>query len=382
MRGTLISLSLFFCLTSAGLLRNRVPTPASPQVEAWLATIPPDQRQSLTIPGVVQNGVPVDGGSSDSSGTSGDSGSDNTAATASTPIPKSSAAASTPPPSTGGTGGTPSTGGGNPSNKTGSGTGAGGCPPGMKGVTFNGGYNAGQFDTIAAATSWLSFGLAISGSGSATATQDHVPMMAFASDVADAVNLVNGANPPEWLLTFNEPDYSYAGVTPTMSPQDAATAIQPLLKSPGKNTKFVAPVTADPLSDWVPQFFAACNCQSFFSAYNIHIYMPTSDQVKAQLQKFRGGYASDKPVWLTEVAPGQANPACSVGWDQAGQFMDDVYNFASSSGWLDRVFWNTGNQIPNDNNVCNSYLLDSSGNPSPLLKTYQAVTCGGGGSTS
>ena len=56
--------------------------------------------------------------------------------------------------------------------------------------------------------------------------------------------------------------------------------------------------------------------------------------------------------------------------------MRDIYRFAKESGFVDRVFWNTGNQIDGgDQNVCNSYLLDTGGNPSPLLDPYRAVDC-------
>ena len=231
-----------------------------------------------------------------------------------------------------------------------------------------------MYDKITTATGWLTFQLTIPGGGaSSRTTQDHVPMMPFASNVADAVNLVNGPNPPPWLLTFNEPDYSYMGYTPTMSPQEAAAAIKPLLDKPGTGTKFVAPATADPASDWHEQFYAACNCKDFFSAYNIHQYHKDSKDVISDVTAFHNKF-SNKPVWITEVAPGQAG--CSVSWDEAGQFMKDIYKFAKNSGFVDRVFWNSGNQLTNgDQNVCNSWLIDAQGNPGPLLATYESVDC-------
>ena len=207
-------------------------------------------------------------------------------------------------------------------------------------------------------------------------------MMAFASDVPTAVDLItpdNSTTPPkvlpEWLLTFNEPDYSYMDSTPTMSPQQAADAIKPLLAVSGSTTKLVAPVPADSGSTWLDEFFTACNCKSRFSAYNIHIYAPTSADIISKLTAFRGAHG-DMNTWITEVAPGMASPACSLGWDTVTGIMNDVYKFAHSSGYVDRVFWNTGNQIGgDDHNVCNSYLLDSGGNPSPLLKSFQNVNC-------
>ena len=372
MRHSFIALLLCGSFCQAAVLQNRQQPNAIVNGQkmyiAWVDTLPAGTQ----IPGITI----LSGGGQKAADSDSGSGSSNTPPAATTTNAATSVVSTAPASSSSSNGG----GAGSVNSTSDSGPpggGAAGCPDKLKGVTFNGGYNAGMFDTIKAGTTWTSFGLAISGSGSGTATADHVPMMAFASDVAQAVSIVTGDNPPDWMLTFNEPDYSYGGVTPTMSPQDAATAIQPLLQTNSTKTKFVAPVTADPLSDWVPQFFAACNCQSFFSAYNIHIYFPTSAQVIQQINTFRGGYAKDKPIWVTEVAPGNANPPCSLSWDQSTSFMNDVYGFAKKSGFVDRVFWNTGNEIgPDDHNVCNSYLLDSSGNPSPLLQSYQNENCG------
>jgi len=103
-------------------------------------------------------------------------------------------------------------------------------------------------------------------------------MQAFGTkdNVSTAVDLVNSANPPEWMLTFNEPDLSYGGLTPTMTPEEAASAIEPLLDRPGHKTRYVAPVTANATSDWLPRFSKACNCQNFFSAYNVHAKSSTT----------------------------------------------------------------------------------------------------------
>ena len=240
------------------------------------------------------------------------------------------------------------------------------CPANFKNVVFNGGYSPSQFSQITGAANWLTFGLG--------SNPGQIPMMAFQSDVANAVQMVNSDSPPAWMLTFNEPDYSYDNYTPTMSPQDAATAIQPLLDSPGTATQYVAPVTADPTSDWLDQFYAACGCQDFFSAYNIHVYLPTVDQAESDITTFHNKY-SDKPLWVTEIAPGNANPACSLSWDDSAAYMSAIYAWGGATGWIDKIFWNTGNEILNDNNVCNSYLLDTNDNPSPLLQAFADVEC-------
>ncbi|KAL8800879.1 MAG: hypothetical protein Q9182_004853 [Xanthomendoza sp. 2 TL-2023] len=244
----------------------------------------------------------------------------------------------------------------------------------MKGVCFNSGMQPAMYDQMTTAASWITFGMDIPGGpGSSRVQQDHIPMMAFQEHVAAAVKLVNGPNPPEWLLTFNEPDYSYGNFTPTMSGKEAAAAIKDLLASPGSKTKFVAPATADPNHPFLEEFFAECKCKDFFSAYSMHQYNPSSAQIISNIKAYHGKW-SDKPLWMTEIAPGGAN--CGMGWDDVGKFMKEVYKFAKGSGFVERVFWNTGNQIdPNDHNVCNSWLVDGSGKPGPLFDKFQAIDC-------
>lgn len=246
----------------------------------------------------------------------------------------------------------------------------------MKNIIFNGEPSIPAFDQITAAEQWITCGFDIQGLDkmSARVREKHIPMMPQAKHVAGAVELISGPNPPEWLLTFNEPDVSYMGVTPLMGPEEAAEAIKPLLAAAvGRPTKYVAPVSADPTSDWLTRFYASCNCRDFFSAYNLHIYTPDAQAGREELAKFHTRFP-DKPIWITEVAPGPAH--CSVGWDAAGTFMHSIYAYATSVGYVDKVFWNSGNQIPaNDENVCNSYLVGFDGTPSPLFATYQAEDC-------
>ncbi|KAL8684481.1 MAG: hypothetical protein Q9224_006324 [Gallowayella concinna] len=188
---------------------------------------------------------------------------------------------------------TQTTGSGAPSSSCGS----------MKGVCFNSGMQPSMYDKMTTASDWITFGMDIPGGpGSSRVQQNHIPMMAFKEHVAAAVKLVNGPNPPEWLLTFNEPDFSYGGFTPTMSGKEAADAIKDLLASPGSKTKFVAPATADPNHPFLEEFFAACKCKDFFSAYNMHQYNPSSATIIGNINAYHGKW-SDKPLWITEIAP-------------------------------------------------------------------------------
>ncbi|KAL8749944.1 MAG: hypothetical protein Q9199_007378 [Rusavskia elegans] len=258
------------------------------------------------------------------------------------------------------------------SSSTSSGGGSGNCGA-MKSVCFNGGMNPSMFDEMKSASHWITFGLDIpGGSPSPRAKQAHIPMMAFERHVSDTVKLVNGPDAPEWVLTFNEPDYSYMGWTPTMDGKKAAEAIAPLLAQPGKKTKFVAPVTADPNDPFLEEFFAACNCKDFFSAYNIHSYNPNSADVIKTMDAYHSKW-NDKPLWITEIAPGGG---CGKSPATVGQFMKDIFQFAKNSGYVDKVFWNTGNQIDaKDTNVCDSWLVDASGKAGPLMEKFDAIDC-------
>ena len=254
-----------------------------------------------------------------------------------------------------------------------------GCPPFMKGVTFNDGYNPVTYAQMGDAQEWITFDINAAPGGDARTTAEYIPMMARKELVPAAIEIVNGPNPPEWMLTFNEPDLNYPGGKPTkMTPQEASDAIKPLLAKPGNCTKYVAPVTADPGSPWHDEFYRLCGCKNFFSAYNIHQYQPTSQAVVHEITKYHAHFA-DKPLWVTEVAPGRANPACSVSWPDAAQFMKDIYGFAANSTFVDRVFWNSGNQLGNgDTNVCNSWLVGAGGRASPLLEAFNTEDCKGG----
>ncbi|KAL8646112.1 MAG: hypothetical protein Q9226_007011 [Calogaya cf. arnoldii] len=259
------------------------------------------------------------------------------------------------------------------SPSTGGGRGSGNCGT-MKNVCFNAGMQPSMFDGMETASNWITFGLDIpGGTPSSRAKQAHIPMMAFAEHVAKAIELVNGPDAPEWMLTFNEPDYSYVPYnTPTMTGAQAAKAIAPLLAKRGSKTKFVAPVTAAQNDPFLDDFFAACNCKDFFSAYNFHTYEPDAAKTISNIQAYHSKW-NDKPLWITEIAPGGS---CGKSPETVGQFFKDIFKFAKKSGFVDRVFWNTGNKIDqSDQNVCDSWLMDGSGKPGPLMPIFEAIDC-------
>lgn len=93
------------------------------------------------------------------------------------------------------------------------------CSPGLVNVVFNSHYNPSQFSKMPGASNWITFGL-----GNNTA---QIPMMASGKKkaVQKAIAMVTGPNPPEYMLTFNEPDHPYNTSDHKMGPEEAATAI-------------------------------------------------------------------------------------------------------------------------------------------------------------
>lgn len=237
---------------------------------------------------------------------------------------------------------------------------------GFKNVVFNSGFHPNTFSQMSdAAANFITFGLGTS--------PGQIPMMPFGSMVDEAISLI-ASSPPEFLLTFNEPDFSYAGVTPKMDPATAAAKIAPLLAAAANSTtKLIAPVPAFTGSDWLDKFFAACNCRDAFHAYSLHVYEPTADATKKIIADFRARFG-DKPLWVTEIAPG--NAGCALKEEVVEGFMSEMFSWGMAQGYIEKIFWNTGNQIDGgDTNVCNSFLFDVGGNPAPLMAHFSAVTC-------
>ena len=92
------------------------------------------------------------------------------------------------------------------------------------------------------------------------------------TDVSAAVQLLQN-NPPQYLTIFNEPDYSYQGLTPLTSATDAAKDLQPLFAASHPKTTYLSPALANASSDWLPTFRDACNgCMSQIPIIAMHLY--------------------------------------------------------------------------------------------------------------
>ena len=165
-------------------------------------------------------------------------------------------------------------------------------------------------------------------------------------NVQDSITLVTGPNPPEYLELFNEPDYSYEGYTPLTSPQDAATALAPLMAAK-TTTQFISPAVAFTNTLWLENFNQACNncINSSIPIISAHVYNYKPDQVMLQIQTLHNSWP-DKRIWITELAPA-SSPSQGCTLDQAGMinWMQTVIPQIVALGYVDRIFWNSGEYV-------------------------------------
>ncbi|BCS28445.1 uncharacterized protein APUU_70015A [Aspergillus puulaauensis] len=244
------------------------------------------------------------------------------------------------------------------------------CSEGLVNIVFNDNYTQSQLAQVTGATNWLTFRFG-------TAPKQ-IPMLPQNKEGVDkAIAAVTGPNPPDYLLTFNEPDLDYKTGEEQLSATDAAELIAPLLKKRGTHTKLIAPVLANQTKPWLDDFYRLCKCQDAFDLYNVHIYRPTVAEAKAEVQTFRDKF-NDKPLWISEIAPAHLTGSCptTIPWDKSLQFMQEIYAWGETVDWIHKIFWNSGNEIHcSDTNVAASFLVDKSDKPTPLLKPFNELTC-------
>ena len=72
------------------------------------------------------------------------------------------------------------------------------------------------------------------------------------NDIAPALEMVSGANPPAYIGLLNEPDYSFEGKTATLDPAAAGQALAKFFSTPHPQTKYLSPAVA--YWDWMQSF--------------------------------------------------------------------------------------------------------------------------------
>ncbi|KAI9809430.1 MAG: hypothetical protein M1827_006866 [Pycnora praestabilis] len=292
-------------------------------------------------------------------------------------------------------------------------TGGVNCPAGFRNAVFNTDAPSqpnwpGRFDVLQenGVANWIGFTVnpvsetATYGNPPSSAALDNnqIKIVMNPNDIPNGIDLIQSANPPAYLEIFNEPDFSYADATPLTSPQDAASAIVPLLKawdaSNGGKTTLISPAVAFTGSSWLPDFFSSCEslypgCSDKFPIISGHIYKASASDAIAMIQGLSNSFPG-KDLWLTELAPSSSPNAGSTQSGGEGsctmptpgtpdapgvvQWMQEVLTFCAGSGYVKKVFWNTGEWSGDFGATCNPSLTNNDGSSSAtaVLEAYNS----------
>lgn len=163
--------------------------------------------------------------------------------------------------------------------------------------------------------------------------------------VSAALTLITGPSPPTYLELFNEPDFSYEGYTPLTDPVSAANALAPIFNAT-TTTQFLSPAVAYTNSDWLTTFAANCNnCMDKIPIISAHVYAPDPATALNQVATLHATWPS-KRIWITELAPASSNSqGCTLDANGVINWMQTVVPYLAQSGYVDRIFWNTGEHV-------------------------------------
>ena len=175
--------------------------------------------------------------------------------------------------------------------------------------------------------------------------KNQLPIVMDPSKVTDAVSMLSGGSAPPYLEIFNEPDFSYDGMTPLTDAATAAKAVAPIMQASAPGTTFVSPAIAYTTSSWLEDFFSGCNCESKFPIIASHIYDSDPQAAISNVETVHQRHP-DKKIWLTELAPA-SDPSQGCTLDAAGvqSWMTTVVTWAAQSGYVERVYWNSGEWV-------------------------------------
>ena len=181
-------------------------------------------------------------------------------------------------------------------------------------------------------------------------------------------------SPPDYLLTYNEPDNTGANGGSNTSTNDAIGAwpyIQAL------NLPLVSPACATTFGSWMNSFFSLISSNNYRVDYTaVHEYVPpNAASLMGVLQSVYTTFGH--PVWLTEFSP--------VDWSNTQSWSeDDDYNFlaefmwqAENNDWLKRyaIFPFSGTNSANPwvkNGYRGNFFLADGATLSPYGELYAA----------
>ncbi|KAF6226300.1 hypothetical protein HO133_009166 [Letharia lupina] len=202
-----------------------------------------------------------------------------------------------------------------------------------------------------------------------------IPIVMDHTYIQDAVGMLAN-NPPLYLELYNEPDFSFEGLTLTEEPAPSASDLKTLLDTPHPNTKFISPALMDANGPWLGEFFQACNgCIDDFHAIALHVYNPDPQGVLDQITQLYGTW--NKTIWITELSP--ATAGCDLNTATMATYISTLIPEILKLGYVEKIFWNSGesdsttiNQAPA---ACSPSLTNSDGSFTPALQALGAA-CG------
>ena len=195
--------------------------------------------------------------------------------------------------------------------------------------------------------------------------------------IDDALALITGPNPPEYLELFNEPDYSYEGYTPLTSAQAAAASLTKILAA-NTSTQFLSPAVAFTNTNYLSDFNTACNncINEKIPIISMHLYNPKVDQAMLQITTLHNTWPKQK-IWITELAPASSSDqGCTLSEDEMVSWMTSLLPQIVALGYVERVFWNSGEYgtiYSNNPTMCNPSLTNPDGSPTALLTAYGGI---------
>ena len=196
-------------------------------------------------------------------------------------------------------------------------------------------------------------------------------------NVDEALGLITGPNPPEFLELFNEPDFSYMGYTPLTDAQTAANSLANILAA-DTPTHFISPVVAFTNSDYLANFNNFCNncVNEKIPIVSMHLYNPDVDSALEEIETMHTTWPN-QTIWITELAPASsADQGCELDEDGVINWMTSLLPQIVALGYVDRVFWNSGEYgviYSDDPSKCNPSLTNPDGSATALLQAYGGI---------
>ena len=211
-----------------------------------------------------------------------------------------------------------------------------------------------------------------------------IPIVMDHTYIEDAKTMLANNYPP-YLELFNEPDFSFEGLTLTEDAGPSASDLRTLLDTPHPKTKYISPALMNANGPWLGSFFQACSgCIDQIDIIALHVYNPDPQGVIDQITQLYNTWK--KPIWITELSP--ATTGCSLNPTTMADYINTLIPQIAKLGYVEKIFWNSGEYDSTPINSapapCNPNLTNMDGSATTVLQALGAA-CGinpGGTATS